>query len=152
MRVIATIRRLAGDRRGAAAVEAALVMPMLLVCMAGMIDGGRAILQALQLQAAAQAGADFARSKGGDLTGVGTAATLATPLTVSLSPAPTTLEGCATPNGITPAKKHKDKCPGNTDPGTFVVVTAASAFQTLMPWPGLGWQPVMKATAAVRID
>jgi Flp pilus assembly protein TadG len=52
------LRRWLMDREGAAAVEAALVMPLLLLLMAGLIDGSRAIVQSMQVSAAAQAGAD----------------------------------------------------------------------------------------------
>lgn len=145
---------LAGDRSGATVLEAALVAPMLLVTMAGMIDGGRVILQQMQLQAAAQAGADYARGQGGDLTGVAGAVRASTGLAVTLTPPPRLQEGCATSGGIVAAVKKKDKCTGsgNSDPGTYVIVTVQMPFTTLAPWPGLTWKPTMSATAAVRID
>jgi uncharacterized membrane protein len=146
------VRRLAADRRGAAVVETALVLPMLLVTMAGLIDGGRAILQQMQLQAAAQAAADRVRADGGDLAQAEAAAEGATALAVTLDPAPTVQDGCATPKGIEPARKGKDACGGGRAAATFVIVTAQAAFSPIMPWPGLDFGRAMQATAAVRID
>lgn len=133
-------------------METALVLPMLLVTMAGLIDGGRAILQQMQLQAAAQAAANRVRADAGDLSRADDAAQGATPLAVTLDPAPVIQDGCATPKGIEPAKKGKDACGGGRDAGTFVIVTAQAAFAPIMPWPGLSFGRSMHATAAVRID
>jgi Flp pilus assembly protein TadG len=146
------VRRLVEDRRGAVVVETALVLPMLLVTMAGLIDGGRAILTQMQLQAAAQAAADRVRADAGDLAKAEDAADGATPLVVTLDPAPVIQDGCATRAGITPAKKGKDACGGGRSAGTFVIVTAQASFAPIMPWPGLGAPGAMHATAAVRID
>ena len=55
------LRALGADRGGAAAIEAALVMPMLLVSMAGLIDGSRALMQSMQVRNAAHAGTPRAR-------------------------------------------------------------------------------------------
>lgn len=127
-------------------------MPLLLILMAGLMDGGRAILQQLDLQAAAQAGADYARTEGGDLDGVADAVRQATPLTVTLSPAPSRVEGCLGKDGIKPAKRRKDKCSGNTEPGEFIVVTATSPFEAIGPWKPLTWTPTLRASALVRVD
>lgn len=152
MGFVKIVRRLAEDRRGAAVVETALVLPMLLVSMAGLIDGGRAILTQMQLQAAAQAAADRVRADAGDLTQADDAAQSATPLAVTLNPAPLIQDGCAGPNGITAAKKGKDACGGGRNAGTFVIVTTQASFTPIMPWPGLSFGAAMHATAAVRID
>lgn len=151
MGFLGIVRRLAADRQGAAVVETALVLPMLLITMAGLIDGGRVILQQMQLQAAAQAAADRVRADAGDLTRADDAASSATPLAVTLDPAPVIQQGCATPQGIDPPKPGKDACGGGRAAGTFVIVTAQAAFAPIMPWPGLSFGRAMHATAAVRI-
>src|SRR5690606_33144371 len=52
------------DAQGVAAVEFALVLPLLLLLLAGLTDVSRAILTSLWLKAAAQAGGDYAASRG----------------------------------------------------------------------------------------
>jgi hypothetical protein len=110
------------------------------------------ILQQMQLQAAAQAAADRVRADAGSLAQAEAAAEGATSLAVTLDPDPVIQDGCATANGIQPARKKQDKCSGNAEPGTFVIVTAQAAFSPIMPWPGLSFGRSMHATAAVRID
>jgi Flp pilus assembly protein TadG len=63
-------RRLACDRRGVAAVEFAVILPVLAVALMGTIDLGSAIQQALRLEAAARAGAQYAMSTPTDQAGI----------------------------------------------------------------------------------
>jgi Flp pilus assembly protein TadG len=146
-------RGLAGlskDRRGAAAVEFALIAPILLLLMAGLVDGSRYIVQAMQVNAAAQAGADFAVRNGWNAAGITTAVTTATPLAVTASPAPTQGAGCAVGTAVQAAVGGS--CPnGGGAPGNFVLVSAQKAFTPIMPWPGLPRQPTLSAQARVRI-
>lgn len=55
-----SLNRLAGDRRGVAAVEFAFVLPLLLILTGGIFDTGRALYQAQTLDKAIRAGAVYA--------------------------------------------------------------------------------------------
>jgi hypothetical protein len=139
------------DVSGAAALEAALVMPMLMVTMAGLVDGSRALVQSMQVRAAAHAGAEWAQANGFDAAGVSAAVAGATSLAASASPAPELFEGCASPShGVEPAKKD-GKC-GPEPAGQYVRVVATAPFAPWAPWPDLTWPQSFSATAVVRID
>lgn len=139
------------DRRGAAAVEAALVMPLLLLLMAGLIDGSRAIVQSMQVSAAAQAGADYARLHGWDAAAIQAAVRDATPLAVTAKPAPKLVTACATAKGV--EEKKGGSCPGGPEqPAAFVVVSAEAPFSPIMPWKPLPKAPPkLRAEAVVRL-
>jgi Flp pilus assembly protein TadG len=142
--------RLGGDRRGAAAVEFALIAPVLLLIMAGLVDGSRFIVQTMQVNAAAQAGADFAQRNGWNPTGIQTAVTGATPLTITASPAPAQATGCVVSGAI--VAPTGGACPaGGGPPGDFVTVSAQKPFTSLLNWPGLTAKPTISAQAVVRI-
>ena len=145
------LRALLADASGAAAIEAALTMPMLLLTMAGLVDGSRAIVQFLQVKSAAHAGAEWARENGWNAAGVQTAVQTATTLAVQANPAPTQFWGCATPSNGVQVTSKTTKCSGDP-PGSYVKVNAQAAFQTWAPWPGMTWPAQMTASAIVRVD
>ena len=57
---------LARDNRGNAAVEFALLMPILLLLLSGLIDFGRAFFTSMELENAARAGAQYGFINGAD--------------------------------------------------------------------------------------
>ena len=70
----ATLRRLARDRRGVAALEFAVVLPVLAATLMSVIDLGRAVEQTLRLEAAARVGAQYAMFMPTDQAGIVAAA------------------------------------------------------------------------------
>lgn len=142
------LARLAADRRGAAAVEFALLLPMLALLLAGLFDVSRLISASMQVRAAAQAGADFARTHGWDAAKVETAARSATPL-AGVTAAPAAFQGCASGGGIVPAPGPA--CAGGAPAGSFVAVAASAPFRPLAPWPEVVLPDEVRARAVVRI-
>ncbi|WP_051328716.1 TadE/TadG family type IV pilus assembly protein [Geminicoccus roseus] len=71
--------RLARDRRGIAALEFAVILPVLALTLMGVIDLGGAIQQSLRLEAAARAGAQYAMSAPTDSAGITAAVRQALP-------------------------------------------------------------------------
>jgi Flp pilus assembly protein TadG len=141
-------RRWLRDCEGAAAVEAALTMPLLLMVMAGLIDGSRAVVQSMKVRAASEAGAAYARLNGWDSNGIKAAANAATGMTVTTTPQQ--LKGCTV--GGTFVLNTGVTCVGGTRaPGSFVKVTVEAPFTPLMPWPGLSYAPKFTSSALVRI-
>jgi Flp pilus assembly protein TadG len=69
-RLVDAARRLRGDRRGAAAVEFAMITPFLLGLLVPMADIGAYVYNSMQLQLAAQAGAEYAARHDWDPNGI----------------------------------------------------------------------------------
>lgn len=146
-----TARRLIESRDGSAAVEFALLLPMLLLLLAGLIDVSRLISQTMQVRAAAQAGADWAQRNGWDQAKIAAAVASATTLKdVSATPSPKVDRACvvggvitATPTGL---------CAGNVAPGQFATVAAQAPFRSLLPGVGVLLPQSLSATATVRVE
>ncbi|RAK60712.1 hypothetical protein DJ021_13285 [Phenylobacterium hankyongense] len=137
------------DRRGAAAVELALLLPVLALTLAGTIDVSRLIAQSLQVKAAAQAGADYAQRRGWDAAAISAAVASATPLSVAASPAPRVTTACV--SGLSIVATTGTSCSGGGAPGTFVTVAAQAPFKALAPWPGFVVPATVSAQAVVRV-
>ncbi|MDB5316891.1 MAG: hypothetical protein JWO24_2735 [Rhodospirillales bacterium] len=92
------ISRLAGfaalNRRGVAAVEFAVIAPVLIILLAGAANVGLAVDHTIQLSNAARAGAQYAIANQNDLTGAATAALAALP---GSNPPPTAIMTCTCP-------------------------------------------------------
>jgi|CZKT01.1.fsa_nt_gi Flp pilus assembly protein TadG len=108
------IGRLTGTgprERGAAAVEFALLLPVLLLLLFGIIDFGRALNAQITLTQAAREGARLAA--------------LGEPDVVSRTQAAAT--------GISPVTVTVTACPAGAGPGTDAVVTTSYAFSFATP-------------------
>jgi Flp pilus assembly protein TadG len=118
------------SRSGNAAVEFALIAPLLLGMLLGMIDVGMGFYQEMEVENAAQAGAQYALVKGWDVSAVGTAVAQASTMSdISLAPAPSSQEwlGCASGTAITPSSPG-EKCANGDPPATYVTVTAQATY------------------------
>jgi Flp pilus assembly protein TadG len=147
--VSSRLERLRADQRGAAAVEFAMLLPVLLLMLAGLIDVTRLISHTMQVKAAAQAGADFAQVRGWKPTEIAAAVTGATQLAVSATPAPTMAAACVSGQSIVATAAAT--CSAGGPPGRFVTVAAQAAFRPLIPWPKILMPGAIKAQAMVRI-
>jgi Flp pilus assembly protein TadG len=136
------------DRRGAAAVEFALIAPVLLLTMAGLVDGSRLIATTMQVNSAAQAGADFALRRGWDAPGIQAAVASATPAGAVAS-VPTLAQACVVSGAIVTTAAAT--CAGGGAAGRFVTVAAQAAFKPIMKWPGITLPSTISAQAVVRI-
>jgi Flp pilus assembly protein TadG len=118
------------SRSGNAAVEFALIAPLLLAMLVGMVDVGMGFYQEMEVENAAQVGAQYALVKGWDVTAVGTAVAQASTMSdISLAPAPSSQEwyGCASGTTITPSSQG-DPCPAGGVAATYVTVTAQATY------------------------
>src|SRR5207237_10416757 len=98
-------------------------------------DRGLGIYRRLQVESAAQAGAEYAVARGFSQDGVSSAVTSATSYAgVSANPAPVQFCGCASVSGVTTATCGVP-CPDTSGPGTYVTVSAQGSYTTLIPYP-----------------
>lgn len=147
---IGKAQRLAADRCGAAAVEFALVLPVLILLLIGMFDYGALAFQTMEVQAAAHAGADYAIHNGWNSSGIQTAVTGATTLTITASPAPQLSNGCL--SGNTVVFTTGSSCSSGGAPGSYVIVNAQTAFSPMIAWSALSLPTTVSAQAVVRIQ
>jgi Flp pilus assembly protein TadG len=147
------LARLAQDRRGASAVEFALIAPILLLMLAGLIDGSQYIVQSMQVRAAAQAGADFAQRNGFDAAAIQTAVLSATALPTSGAhaltvSAPTQHTQCLVNGAFVNATGN---CAAGGTAGTFMTVSVQKPFTPILNWPGFSFAQI-KGQSTVRIQ
>ena len=153
---LSSLKRFCREQSGVAAVELAIALPILTVCVLCAGDLGRLALQRTWVSYAASAGAEYAVAHGFKATAITTAATSAAPVSgVSISPAPSEFYGCATATGVT-ASTQGATCPSSTSTGgaagKYVSVTATMPFSAMFDAAGISYPSTLAATAVVRIQ
>ncbi|HEY8570999.1 TadE/TadG family type IV pilus assembly protein [Phenylobacterium sp.] len=148
VRLRTDLRRLARDKAGASAVEFALVAPVLCMVAAGTVDAGRYIARTIEVNAAAQAGADYAKVAGWNAAGIAGVVRNAAKGSVTALPAVLS-QGCAVSGAI--VAPSGARCPEGDLPGRFVTVRAQTTFTPLAPWPAIPLPSRITADAQVRI-
>jgi Flp pilus assembly protein TadG len=152
MRTGQDIRAFAAARDGVAAIEFAIlgtVLALILVCT---LDLGLGIYEQMQVQAAAQAGAQYAAEHGFDANRITTIVqTAASGLTVDASPSPSEGCGCPDASGVVPADCGTACADGNTA-GVYVTVSAAATYATIIPYPILPNRYALASQSKVRIQ
>jgi Flp pilus assembly protein TadG len=133
------------------AIEFGLIAPILALGIIGTTDLGLGIYRKMQVQAAAQAGADYAASHGFALGGVTAAVQDATSLSgIEAQPAPLQFCGCASATGIAPAT-CETTCPGGARAGAYVSVAARATYTTIIPYPLFPPSFELAAQSTVRL-
>jgi Flp pilus assembly protein TadG len=133
------------SERGAAAVEFALVVPILIVMIFGMVDMGMAINAQAIVGNAAREGARAASFNGADTTATTNVVTSATKSLIGTAPSTTiTCQAVGTATTIA--------C-SSASPGDSVVVKVAYTYKWLSPGVlGLPGQTAIVATSQMRIE
>lgn len=146
------VARTARDQGGAIAVEFGIVAPMLAVIIVPLVDLGMGAYRQMQVEAAAQAGAEYAAVHGWDSTGIQNVVTGATGLSgISASPAPSQSCGCASGTTLSNATCGSTCADGSTA-GSYVTVNAQVQYTTLFTYPALGSPLTLSAQTMVRIQ
>ena len=139
-------------RRGLAAIEFALFGPLIAMMFVCTADLGFALYHTLQVEAAAEAGAQYAAVNGFNATGISNAVAASTAsITINASPAPTESCGCPAATGVT-AAVCGSTCPDGNTAGTYVTETASNTYTTIIPYPTLPATFPLSSTAMVRIQ
>lgn len=140
------------DQRGVAAIEFAAmgsVMCMLLV-LGG--DLGMGFYSDLQVQNAAQAGAEYAAVHGFDATAISNVVAKAgSSSDINASPAPVEFCGCPGSSGVSTVTCGTN-CTDGLTAGTYVTVSATRTYTTIVPYPGFPPSFVQNASSTVRIQ
>ncbi len=141
--------------RGVAAIEFALLSPLFVILLSGIVELGMAGYQAMQVQAAVEAGALYAAQNGANnLAAIGQAVINATGTSgITATPAPTSFCGCPGAAGvISQGSNCTAVCSDGTAPGQYVQVGASLAHQTLMPFLQLPLPATLTAQSIVRVQ
>ena len=144
---------LANDgERGIVAVEFAVMAPILVLVIICVADLGIGIYRQMQVQNAAQAGAQYAISHGFVVGSISSAVGAATNMPgIAASPAPNQFCGCPSNTGIATTDCNSS-CSGGILPGTYVTVSAQGGYDTILPYPLLPDHFNLTAQSTVRIQ
>jgi Flp pilus assembly protein TadG len=144
--------RVTGDQSGAAAIELALLAPVLTVMMVSVIDIGFGIYRKMQVENAAQAGAHYATRNGFDANAISNAVVSAgNSSSITASPAPVQFCGCATSSGIV-AMSCGTTCPGGAVAGTYTTVSAQATYNTLLNYQVVPQNYDFRSQSTVRLQ
>ena len=149
------IRRLAADVRGTSVVELALLSPILLATLAGLVDCGRLVSSKLKLQQAAERAVELATLSAVSSSSYGSLQTeAATAANVSSSNVTVTYwlecDGVVQAAGTT-------SCTGSTSPARFASITITDTynwmFEQLVPsWNSQPYSVSLRGYAEVRVQ
>jgi Flp pilus assembly protein TadG len=138
--------------RGVAAIELAIIAPILLLFLICTLDLGIGIYRNMQVQNAAQAGAQYAIAHGFQASSISSAVANATSFSgISANPAPNQFCGCAASTGITNTACGS-KCSGGSLAATYVTVSAQGTYNTLFQYPIIPNSYTFMAQPTVRIQ
>ena len=139
------------DRRGTAAIEFGLAIPLLLVLVAGLTEVGLAGFEAMQVKNAAEAGALYASQHPTDLAGIQNAVLTASgTIGINATPAPTSFCGCPGASGIT-VGNCTSPCPGGSAQGSYVRVNASLTHAKILALPGFPDPLVLTGVSTLRV-
>ncbi len=147
--------RLWQDRRATAALEFAIIGPVLVTMLGGAADLGLSTVCRNQLALAVANGAQFAFRSGATVTAAtvqamvqassglaGVAAAINGPALACVSVTPATLTGAS--SGQT--------CPDGTAPGLYLTISARYTYQQLMPLSSTFLNTTLQQSATVRLQ
>jgi Flp pilus assembly protein TadG len=146
--------------RGGAIVEFALVMPFLVGLAVGLFDLGFGLWESMQVQAAAEAGAQYAALNSlntWNATAIATAVASATGASgVTATPVPSQVCGCTNSNILTPVGSPTGgscssfTCTPSGTAGLYASVSARIQYSPLVPWPWMSQTPTTLTGQAYR--
>jgi Flp pilus assembly protein TadG len=137
--------------RGVAAIELGLITPILALLCVASFDVGMGLYREMQVQTAAQAGAQYAIAHGYS-TSISSVVTSATSYSgIAASPAPNKYCGCVS-NGSIATASCASVCSDGTSPGTYVQVSSSATYTTILPYPLIPNSFSLSSQSTVRIQ
>jgi Flp pilus assembly protein TadG len=157
-----SLRGFAGAVAGASAVEFAFVAPLAIYLFMGAVDYGLGFYRKMEVNQAAQVGAEYAVAQGflpdapstdpRSPAAISNAVVNATLFQgVAASPAPNSYCGCASASGVVTATCGTN-CDDGTVAGVYLTVSASGKYSTLLPYPFIPNSFSLNGAATVRIQ
>jgi Flp pilus assembly protein TadG len=137
------------NRKGSAMIEFALVAPLLLLLLAGVLDYSMALRTAVAVSDAARAGAQYGsqtQASSSDIAGMQAAARDAVPNLTGMTA--TAVRTCRCSNGA--AASCVATCAGSTL-NLYVEVTTQTTAPNAFSYPGLSFSGAVSAKAVMRV-
>jgi Flp pilus assembly protein TadG len=135
-------------------VEAALVLPVLLLLLVGLIDFGRAYYLSIEVQSAAEAGALYGAQNATDTAGIQAAAQADAADVPGGIPLPTVVTGCMCSNATQKSvgcATAPTNCSNNSILVNYVTVNTSYTYSILFRLPGIPSSLVLKGSATMRM-
>ena len=140
------------DTTGAAAVEFGFLIPIFGLMIISVTDIGLSAYRKMQVEVAAQAGAQYAMVYGFDASAISTAVTSASSATtVTATPSPTKYCGCSTGSSISTVSCGTT-CPGGAIAGTYTTVSAQGSYSTILDYGVAPSTYTLSAQSTVRLQ
>ncbi|HET7084549.1 MAG TPA: TadE family protein [Rhizomicrobium sp.] len=137
---------------GIAAIEFAVFGAVLCFLAIATADVGMGFYSYMQVQNAAQAGAEYAAVHGWNSAAITNAVTNATSVSgLSASPAPTQFYGCVVGTSVNSVAQGT-VCTNGMSAGTYVTASAQRTYTTLISYPGFASSYDQTSTSTVRIQ
>jgi Flp pilus assembly protein TadG len=124
-----------GDSSGSALIETALILPVLMLVLAGSVDLGRACYLMTEVSSAAEAGSLYGIQQMGDTSGMVLASQLEATDIAALSTTPKYGCECSDGSSVTNNCLAAPTCTYNVV--NYVEVSTQASYNTLLPWPGI---------------
>jgi len=142
-----------GDSRGASIAELALLLPILLLMLIGLIDFGRAYYLSTEVSAAASAGGLYGcqtTTTAQDTTGIKAAATAAAP-NVSGMTVPTVSVACQCSGSSGSVSCSSPGCSSSSHVIEWLTVGTSATYKPLFPYPGIPSSITLAGQATLRV-
>lgn len=140
-----------GNYSGSAAAEFALIAPILILLVAGIVDFGMLTNKSAGLQATSRIGAEYARAHPDDTSGIQNAMQSAMNFAPALSFPASFSRSCECGDEMPIACSESCFTVGRPGPNrVFIRITASQSFTPLVPWPGI--PAMLTAATAVRLQ
>lgn len=143
---------------GAAIVELALVAPLLILLMIGIIDIGRFARETITIGNAARAGAQFGAYSTSNSTDTASIASTAQSDAIDVALLPTDVSSStycscgASPGTHVTACNPTPPCASGDHLDSFVIVTVTKSFTSLISYPGIPTTFALSKTASQEIS
>ena len=150
--LINLMRTLRDDAAGVASIELAVMAPALVMMTICTVDLGMGIYRNMQVQNAAQAGAQYAMAHIFDANKIASVVSNTTGLSgISASPPPVQYCGCATSAGVSNVTCGST-CPAGAIYGNYVQVSTQGTYTTILPYPMIANSFTLTAQSNVRVQ
>lgn len=145
----ARVKRFRNRQAGTSFIEAAILVPVMLLLCCGTMDFARIVYAGIEIAGAARAGVQYGAltpGHAGDTSGM-IAAAKAEAADLGSSVTATASNFCACSGTTTTCSSS---CSGGTTPDGYVTVTANYTFNTVVNYPGVPQTVVLSRTAKMR--